>query len=77
MSPSWRSAIVIDYSMRDTDDYVAELFHVEQGQESQSVLLADVSFKLAELVTSKGEYIFKPLNCRGVIMPMDDNENDF
>ena len=44
--------------MRDTDDYVAELIHVEDFGGGES-LLAEVSFKLAELVTSKGEYVFK------------------
>ena len=51
--------------MRDTADYVAELFSVEEvGPEK---LLAEVSFKLPELVTSKGEFIFKELNVHGVI----------
>jgi hypothetical protein len=51
--------------MRDTADYVAELFSVEDfGPEK---LLAEASFKLPELVTSKGEFIFKELNVHGVI----------
>ena len=70
LSPSWPSPVIIDYSMRDTADYVAELFSVEEfGPEK---LLAEVSFKLPELVTSKGEFIFKELNVHGVIEPMDN-----
>ena len=70
LSPSWPSPVIIDYSMRDTADYVAELYSVEEvGPEK---LLAEVSFKLPELVTSKGEFIFKELNVHGVIEPMDN-----
>ena len=71
LSPSWPTPVIIDYSMRDTADYVAELFSVEEELGAEK-LLAEVSFKLAELVTSKGEFIFKELNVHGVIQPMDD-----
>ena len=73
LSPSWPSPVIIDYSMKDTADYLAELFSVEDfGPEK---LLAEVSFKLPELVTSKGEFIFKELNMHGVIEPMDEEDN--
>ena len=58
-SPSWMHPIVIDYCMEETClFYKAELVDSRNGAET---VVAETNFKLAELITSKGQYIFKRL----------------
>ena len=74
LHPSWQSPIVIDYSMRDTYDYLAELIDTESDNGVEKVL-GEACFKLPELITSKGELIFKELKCHGIIEAMDQDEH--
>ena len=70
LHPKWHSPIVIDYSMGDTDDYLAEL--VDTTADGVEKVLGETYFKLPELITSKGEYVFKELNCHEIIVAMDE-----
>ena len=58
MQPSWDMPLTIDYSLQDTNFYLAQLIDV-QGDDQK--VLAEVRFKLAELITSMGQYIYKEL----------------
>jgi len=59
MYPPWITPVVIDYSFRNgTDNLEAQLIDTHLGVET---LLGSVGFKIAELITSKGEFLFKKL----------------
>lgn len=59
MNPPWKTPVVIDYFFKDeTDVYKAQLVNTYSGVEE---ILGAVYFKVSELITSKGEFLFKKL----------------
>ena len=72
LHPSWRSHIVIDYRIGNSEDYLAEL--VNTAADGFQKVLGETCFKLPELITSKGEFVQKELNCHGLIVDEDANE---
>ena len=59
-NPCWQTPISIDYQMEVTDVYIARLVQTLPGGVSPKVI-AEAQFNLTELITSKGQYIFKLL----------------
>ena len=73
MQPQWIQSVVIDYSVRDTDFYSAML--IDMDGESETVL-GEAKFKLAELITSHGEFVFKVLETKDIILEMKKGSDD-
>ena len=62
LNPPWITPVVIDYSFRNgTDIHEAQLIDTRLGVET---LMGSISFTIAELVTSKGEFLFKKLELK-------------
>lgn len=57
-SPEFQTAIQIDYTLQDADDYEATLLS-QIGEDGQEQSVASFYFNLTELITSKGQFVFK------------------
>ena len=71
LQPNWVTPVIIDYRLNDNDDYVAQL--VDCSNEVETIL-GEVTFKLAELITSKGEFIFKPFEMKEIMLELEEEQ---